>query len=67
MPEFEAVKEGETGSFFSRDSIFSLAKTIKNWIITHPNREEVRTACFNEIDQSWTPKYQINVLKANIK
>ena len=64
MPEFEAIKEGVTGSFFKHNDVESLADTISRWFSLHANdREDVRKACYKEIDENWTPEYQINVIK----
>ncbi|MCF2660288.1 glycosyltransferase [Parabacteroides distasonis] len=63
-PEFEVIKEGVTGSFFNHNNIVSLSITIDKWFEHHLNdRESVRQNCYNEIDENWTPEYQINVLK----
>lgn len=67
MPEFEAIKQGKTGDFFERDNVESLVNTISNWFIMQNNREEVRQACFQEIDNYWNPYYQINILTKNLK
>lgn len=68
MPEFEAIHDGETGTFFHRDDIDSLAESIYRWFGEKANkREAVRIACFNEVDSLWTPQFQIDVLKENIK
>lgn len=64
MPEFEVVKEGVTGAFFKHDDVESLAKVISAWFSNHKdNRDAVRNACYKEIDNNWTPDYQIQVLK----
>lgn len=64
MPEFEAIKEGVTGSFFKRNDVDSLVQSITNWFIEKQNkRKDVMNACFNEIDSFWNPSYQIEVLK----
>lgn len=63
-PEFEVIKEGYTGSFFKHDDISSLAEVISTWFANHiKDREATRKSCFKEIDEKWTPKYQIDVLK----
>lgn len=63
MPEFEAIHEGETGCFFERDNVESLAETITKWFKEKRNkREEVRRACYKEIDDNWTPEYELKVL-----
>ncbi len=67
MPEFEAIREGETGTFFTRDNVESLAEGISRWFACADyNREEVRSACMREIDQNWTPEFQIKVLKRGL-
>ena len=67
MPEFEAIKEGETGAFFKENSAISLAHSISDWFVSHKDRLYVRNACMQEIDSQWTPQYQLNVLKSVIK
>lgn len=64
MPEFEAIHPGVTGDFFERNNVDALANTIEKWFIEHSDkREEVRQACYDEIDNYWTPEYELNVLK----
>lgn len=63
MPEFEAIKPGKTGDFFTRGDVDSLARTIEHWFNNHTtNREQIREACYNEIDTQWTPQYQLSVI-----
>ncbi len=64
MPEFEAIKDDETGTFFEYGSVVSLTDSIIRWLETNKNRrEEIRQACYHEIDAQWTPQFQINVFK----
>ena len=64
MPEFEAIHEGITGSFFHLGDVDSLTETINNWHDTYRfQREKVRQACYHEIDSQWTPQFQISVIK----
>lgn len=64
MPEFEAIKEGLTGDFFEIDNVESLSEVISNWFKQNfSKRDDVRIACFNEIDKYWNPNYQMNVIK----
>lgn len=63
MPEFEAIKPGKTGDFFKCANIVSLSNCIENWFSRSINREEVRTACYSEIDNFWTPDFQLSVIK----
>lgn len=67
MPEFEAIHEGKTGSFFERDNIDSLIETISRWFETRGDREQIRQACFEEIDTQWNPNFQMKVLEQAIK
>lgn len=63
-PEFEAIIPGVTGAFFEHDNIDDLAKSISRWFISKKNyREDVREACYKEIDDHWNPHYQLNVIK----
>lgn len=67
MPEFEAIREGVTGSFFKNGSVDSLAECIANWFEKHKSyREEVRQKCMKEIDENWTPQLQIEILKKHL-
>lgn len=63
MPEFEAIKENETGFFFQQDDPRSIANNIVNWFISHKDREAIRAACMKEIDSNWNPHFQMKVLK----
>jgi len=67
MPEFEAIKQGVTGDFFDRDNINSLAMKISHWFSSNHNREDVRRACYSEIDTNWNPDNQIRIIKENLK
>ena len=62
-PEFESVVPGLTGLFFKHEDAGSLADCIAFWLDGHPDREAVRSACFSEIDQNWTPEFELNVLQ----
>ena len=67
MPEFEAIKEGETGGFFERDNVESLKDAIVAWFgASGYDRERLRRNCFEEIDRYWTPQFEIDVLKAHL-
>lgn len=67
MPEFEAIKQGETGDFFKYNDIHSLVRTIQKWTVLGIDREEIRKKCYEIIDTKYNPHYQINVLKNQIK
>lgn len=67
MPEFEAIVEGITGAFFEAGDLASLSESISDWFANNSEkREEVRKACMKEIDDNWTPQFQIEVLKNHL-
>ena len=64
MPEFEAIIPYKTGNFFERGNVDSLASTIDDWFkAPEYSRAYVRECCYREIDEYWTPQYQMNVIK----
>lgn len=68
MPEFEAIKPGETGDFFEYGDNDSLTDVISKWFSSKADkREEVKKACCNEIDTNWNPYYQMDVIKKHIR
>lgn len=68
MPEFEAIKEGKTGDFFRAGDATALADCISVWFNKHGNdRENVRKACYDEIDSIWNPHNQIRILREVMK
>lgn len=68
MPEFEAIIPGQTGDFFNRGSVTSMADKITGWFGSDKyDRNAIRKACYDEIDTKWTPKYQLEVLRDTIK
>lgn len=67
-PEFEAVREGVTGCYFTQGDERSLMDAIGQWLDTHcDDREEVRNACYHEIDTQWNPYFQMEVIRKNLK
>lgn len=66
-PEFEAIKQDVTGDFFEHDNVNSLADTISNWFKNHRDRDITRQRCYKEIDEYWTPEFELNVLKQVLK
>ena len=63
MPEFEAIKEGKTGTFFQRDSQKSLTESISKWFSQEGyKRESIRKDCYEEIDTNWNTDYQMRII-----
>ena len=68
MPEFEAIKDGKSGVFFKAGDCNSLADTLHQWFVDHAeDREEVRQACYAEIDNKWNPHNQVRIFKEVLK
>lgn len=64
MPEFESIIPGQTGDFFEYGNVDDLARSISQWFASKCGcREEVRKACYKEIDSYWNPHYQLNLIK----
>lgn len=64
MPEFEAIREGKTGIFFKQNDVLDIARAISEWFnLNHDKRGFVKEACYKEIDDNWTPQYQMKILK----
>lgn len=67
MPEFEAIQDGKTGTFFQRGNKESLVSVISKWFSVNGNkRDRVRKTCYTEIDERWNPLYQINLIKEKL-
>ena len=66
-PEVESVIPKITGEFYIYNDFDSLKETIKKWIlIPSMDKKIVREKCQAIIKESWTPDYQINVIKQAI-
>lgn len=65
-PEFEAIQEGVTGGFFAHGNEEALTGAISKWFAEHNDRDAIRQACYKEIDEQWTPQFQIEVLKKSM-
>ena len=64
MPEFEAISDGLTGSFYEAGNADSLAKEILTWTSkTETERATIRQAARHEIETSWSVDYQLSILK----
>jgi glycosyltransferase involved in cell wall biosynthesis len=67
MPEFEAIKEGVTGSFFKQNDIKSLSEAIVTWEGNAADRNFVRQKCFEIMDEKYNPSYQVEIMKSILK
>lgn len=63
-PEFEAIIDGLTGTFFKNNNIFDLVEKIILWLNnTKKDRENIRNSCYKIIDDRYNPNAQIDILK----
>lgn len=68
MPEYEAIRDCVTGSFFQYGQADSLATAITHWFDKFAGkRKQVREVCYQEIDQNWNPYYSLNIFKNAFK
>lgn len=64
MPEFEAIQDGVTGSFYETGSAKSLAHEILRWTTkTEEERTAIRQHARQEVEEQWSVDYQMRVLK----
>lgn len=64
MPEFEAIANGETGSFYQKANVQSLSEHLLRWAsLNEAARESVRQKARQTIEKEWSVDYQISILK----
>lgn len=66
-PESEAIIPGKTGDLFEYDNVEALTLTIRNWIETERDREEIQRNCYEVIQQYYNPENQIKVFRAALE
>lgn len=62
-PEFEAIEEGKTGSFFAENDVESMARCIQSWFANGLDREQVRQNCYDIIDSRYNPHRQVEMIR----
>lgn len=64
MPEFEAITEGQTGSFFREDDVDDLCARIQYWTSLSPEqRAECRSRARATIEKDWNVRYQMETIR----
>jgi glycosyltransferase involved in cell wall biosynthesis len=66
MPEFEAITEGVTGCFFSKEKN-NLHEVIYHWLVNADDRAILRQKCYEVIDNYFNPHNQSRVMKNAIE
>lgn len=68
MPEFEAITDGLTGSFFKENDVVDLAKNIRFWCSRCvEDRQTTRNAARQTVVNEWSIDYQLKVLDEILK
>lgn len=63
-PEFEAINDGVTGSFYQENDVEDLAMHIWRWAnVTSEERDVIRKAARKNIENEWSVDYQIDLLR----
>jgi glycosyltransferase involved in cell wall biosynthesis len=63
MPEFEAIEDGVTGSFYKEGNLESLVLKIHYWISESICSEKTKQRCLSVISSKYHVNYQIKVVK----
>ena len=64
----EYIPGRSLSTFFEKDNVDSLVDGISEWFAAkRGKRDAVREACMKEIDENWTPLFQLEVLKKHLK
>lgn len=67
-PEFEAINEGITGSFFEENNVKSLVNAISKWInLSSAQRDNIRKVARQEVENNWSVDSQIKLLNYLLK
>ncbi len=63
-PEFEAIRDGQTGAFFRQNDVGDLALKLEQWLAEHPVRSAASEAACREVILShYNPEYQADVIE----
>jgi len=67
MPEYEAIIDGVTGSFYEYNNIDDLVVKIHSWILDNEKLRKSSIQCKKIIEQKYHVNYQIKVIKNCLK
>jgi glycosyltransferase involved in cell wall biosynthesis len=65
-PEFEAVVEGKSGSFFQENDTEDMARVIEAWLDRGKSRDEIRRSCYEIIEKYYNPNAQTEIINAAV-
>lgn len=67
MPEYEAIIDGVTGSFFKENDIEDLMAKIQEWVsLPIERRDSIRCVARETIEKNWSVAAQMKTLKASL-
>lgn len=71
MPEFEAITEDETGSFYEENNFKDLVDVVTSWLEQSNSnlelRNSIRKACYEVIDKKYNPEFQLKAFQSILK
>ncbi|MBV5328262.1 MAG: glycosyltransferase [Chlorobium sp.] len=62
MPEYEAIEDGISGTFFRHGDPADLALKIKGWLSSGKLKVDVRSRCVGVIEKYYNPRYQLGII-----
>lgn len=63
MPEYEAIVEGVTGSFYEYGSVSDLANTMELWISNSERMQSVKSHCLGKVGTQFNVDYQVRIIR----
>lgn len=66
-PEVESIEDGITGGFFKAHDPSSLAEVLIRWLSDPRSGSVIREACYQAVDQTYTPAHQEQILSLAVE
>jgi len=66
MPEYEAIINNKTGLLYKYNNFDSLVNSIKLWITSSHNKNNIRKDCYQIIDDKYNPQVQVKLFNKAI-
>ena len=66
MPEYEAIIDYKTGFLYKYNDFNSLVNSIKLWITSNHDRDDIRKNCYQIIDEKYNPQVQVKLFNQAI-
>jgi glycosyltransferase involved in cell wall biosynthesis len=59
-PEWEAIVPGFNGTYFAQNDSKDLARAIREWLRSAPDREQLRERCYEVVERFYNPRTQVD-------